>query len=122
MNIFKNFRKILFNFLMLTLIPKIGMSTENGLGVPTNWGIDLQNPVSVVAKDVYNMHFFVLIIITLITLFVLALLIWVCYRYSEKNNKNPSKAVHNTFVEILWTAIPVLILVVIAVPSFKLLY
>ena len=68
------------------------------------------------------MHFFVFIIITLITLFVLALLIWVCYRYSEKNNKTPSKTVHNTLVEILWTAIPVLILVVIAVPSFKLLY
>ena len=91
-------------------------------GVATNWGIDLQNPVSVVAKDVYDMHFFVLIIITLITLFVLALLIWVCFRYSEKNNQNPSKTVHNTFIEILWTAIPVLILVVIAVPSFKLLY
>ena len=95
---------------------------KQGLGVPTNWGIDLQNPISEVAKDVYDMHFFVLIIITLITLFVLALLIWVCYRYSEKNNKNPSKTVHNTLIEILWTAIPVLILVVIAIPSFKLLY
>ncbi|MDC3024452.1 cytochrome c oxidase subunit II [Alphaproteobacteria bacterium] len=122
MNIFKNFIKTLLNIIVLILIPAISVASEEGLGVPTNWGIDLQNPISVVAKDVYDMHFFVLIIITLITLFVLALLIWVCYRYSEKNNKNPSKTVHNTLVEILWTAIPVLILVVIAVPSFKLLY
>ena len=92
------------------------------IGAPKNWGIDLQSPSSTVAKDVYDMHFFVLIIITLITLFVLGLIIWVCYRYSEKKNKTPSKTVHNTLIEILWTAIPVLILVVIAIPSFKLLY
>ena len=122
MNIFLPFiNKI---FIIISLITYSGFShAENKVeGVATNWGIDLQNPVSVVAKDVYDMHFFVLIIITLITLFVLALLIWVCFRYSEKNNQNPSKTVHNTFIEILWTAIPVLILVVIAVPSFKLLY
>ena len=122
MNIFLPFiNKI---FIIISLITYSGFShAENRVeGVATNWGIDLQNPVSVVAKDVYDMHFFVLIIITLITLFVLALLIWVCFRYSEKNNQNPSKTVHNTFIEILWTAIPVLILVVIAVPSFKLLY
>ena len=122
MKIIKNI-KIHFLTLIFSLIyPVFIQANDEGLGVPTNWGIDLQNPISVVAKDVYDMHFFVLIIITLITLFVLALLIWVCYRYSEKNNKNPTKTVHNTFIEILWTAIPVLILVIIAVPSFKLLY
>ncbi len=115
--------KIHFLTLIFSLIyPVFVHANDEGSGVPTNWGIDLQNPTSEVAKDVYDMHFFVLIIITLITLFVLALLLWVCYRYSEKNNKNPSKTVHNTLIEILWTAIPVLILVVIAVPSFKLLY
>ncbi len=116
------FRKRLLLIATLILFSSSGFAEDSGFGVAKNWGIDLQNPISEVAKDVYDMHFFVLIIITLITLFVLALLIWVCYRYSEKNNKNPSKTVHNTFVEILWTAIPVLILVVIAVPSFKLLY
>jgi cytochrome c oxidase subunit 2 len=94
----------------------------SGMGVAKNWGIDLQTPNSEVATDVYNMHFFVLVIMALITLFVLALLLWVGYRYSEKKNKTPSKRVHNTFIEILWTAIPVLILVVISIPSFKLLY
>ncbi len=91
-------------------------------GVAKDYGIDLQNPVTEVAKDVYSMHAFVTIIMAIITLFVLGLLIWVCYKYSANKNKNPSKTVHNTLVEILWTAIPVLILVVIAVPSFKLLY
>ena len=92
------------------------------LGVAKDYGIDLQNPVTEVAKDVYSMHAFVTIIMAIITLFVLGLIIWVCYKYSASKNKNPSKTVHNTLVEILWTAIPVLILVVIAVPSFKLLY
>ena len=91
-------------------------------GIAKDYGIDLQNPVTEVAKDVYSMHAFVTIIMAIITLFVLGLLIWVCYKYSANKNKNPSKTVHNTLVEILWTAIPVLILVVIAVPSFKLLY
>ena len=82
--------KIHFLTLIFSIIyPVFIQANEEGLGVPTNWGIDLQNPISEVAKDVYDMHFFVLIIITLITLFVLALLLWVCYRYSEKNNKNP---------------------------------
>ena len=91
-------------------------------GVAKDYGIDLQNPVTEVAKDVYSMHAFVTIIMAIITLFVLGLIIWVCYKYSASRNKNPSKTVHNTLIEILWTAIPVLILVVIAVPSFKLLY
>ena len=92
------------------------------LGIAKDYGIDLQSPVTEVAQDVYSMHAFVTIIMAIITLFVLGLLIWVCFKYSAKKNKNPSTTVHNTFVEILWTAIPVLILVVIAVPSFKLLY
>jgi cytochrome c oxidase subunit 2 len=122
MRIISDFKIYLLTTMLTLLFPILSNANESGLGVATNWGIDLQNPISVVAKDVYDMHFFVFIVMTLITLFVLALLIWVCYRYSEKNNKTPSKTVHNTLVEILWTAIPVLILVVIAVPSFKLLY
>ncbi|RPH06425.1 MAG: cytochrome c oxidase subunit II [Alphaproteobacteria bacterium TMED93] len=122
MRIISDFKIYLLTTILTFLFPVLSNANEDGLGVATNWGIDLQNPISEVAKDVYDMHFFVFIVMTLITLFVLGLLIWVCYRYSEKNNKNPSKTVHNTLVEILWTAIPVLILVVIAVPSFKLLY
>ena len=122
MKIIKSINKYIFMIVSFFLLAFTGKADDTSLGVPSDWGIDLQNPITEVAKDVYNMHFFVLIIITLITLFVLALLVWVCFRYSEKNNKNPSKTVHNTLIEILWTAIPVLILVVISIPSFKLLY
>jgi cytochrome c oxidase subunit 2 len=117
-------KTILFTLISLACIAlnAISMANDEGMGIAKNWGIDLQIPNSEVATDVYNMHFFVLIIMALITLFVLALLLWVGYRYSEKNNKTPSKRVHNTFIEILWTAVPVLILVIISIPSFKLLY
>ena len=58
---------------------------------------------------------------TAITLFVLFLLFYVSWRFSERN-PNPSSTTHNTVIEVLWTAIPVVILVVMAIPSFKLLY
>jgi cytochrome c oxidase subunit 2 len=61
-------------------------------------------------------------IIVAISVFVLALLIWVMMKYREKANPTPSKVTHNTMIEVLWTVIPILILVVIAVPSFRILY
>ena len=111
--------------IFLSTCPIVLLQNLNAIepqGVAKDYGIDLQSPVTEVAKDVYSMHAFVTIIMAIITLFVLGLIIWVCYKYSASKNKNPSKTVHNTVVEILWTAIPVLILVIIAVPSFKLLY
>ena len=125
-HILNNIKKVsslalLFISLYPTLFVQKLIASEP-LGIAKDYGIDLQSPVTEVAQDVYSMHAFVTIIMAIITLFVLGLLIWVCFKYSAKKNKNPSTTVHNTFVEILWTAIPVLILVVIAVPSFKLLY
>lgn len=61
-------------------------------------------------------------IIVVISIFVLGLLVYVMWRYSEKRNPTPSKTTHNTVLEVIWTVVPVIILVVIAVPSFKLLY
>ncbi len=61
-------------------------------------------------------------IITAIVIFVLCLLIWVCIRYNHKANPVPSKTTHNVLLEVVWTVIPVIILIVIAVPSFKLLF
>ena len=125
-NMLNKIKRALPLFLMfISTYPILLLQNLNAIeaqGVAKDYGIDLQNPVTEVAKDVYSMHAFVTIIMAIITLFVLGLLIWVCYKYSANKNKNPSKTVHNTLIEILWTAIPVLILVVIAVPSFKLLY
>lgn len=68
------------------------------------------------------LHNILLVIITLITLFVLALLVYVCVRFRASRNPVPSRTSHNTWLEVAWTGLPVLILVVIAIPSFKLLY
>jgi cytochrome c oxidase subunit II len=73
-------------------------------------------------EQVTSFHNLLLIIITLISIFVLLLLVWVMVKFNERANPNPSRTTHNTTIEVLWTVIPVVILVVIAIPSFKLLY
>lgn len=89
---------------------------------PKPWQTGFQDAATPLMEQITDFHFLLLIIITVITLFVLALLVWVVVKYNEKANPNPSRTTHNAKVEVLWTVIPVLILVVIAVPSFKLLY
>ena len=89
---------------------------------PTPWEIGMQPGFSPVKREIIALHDFVLVIITLITIFVAGLLGWVLYRYSAKRNPVPSRNSHNTLVEVLWTVLPVLILVIIAIPSFRLVY
>ena len=90
--------------------------------VPTPWQMWSQPAASPVAEQIESLHILVMVIITVITIFVAGLLAWVCYRYSEKKNPTPSQTSHNTLLEVAWTVIPVLILVVIAIPSFRLVY
>ena len=90
--------------------------------VPKPWQMDLQEPAGIIAEMATDLHNFLLIVITLISLFVLGLLVYVCIRFKKSKNPNPSKTSHNTIIEVLWTVVPVVILVVIAIPSFKLLY
>jgi cytochrome c oxidase subunit 2 len=90
---------------------------------PKLWGMGLQPAASPVMEDIHWFHDSLLMpIITIITLFVTALLLYVMVRFRRNNNPTPSNFTHNTSVEVLWTVIPVIILVVIAIPSFKLLY
>ena len=89
---------------------------------PKPWQMDLQEPAGIIATKATDLHNFLLVVITLISVFVLGLLVYVCIKFREKPNVKPSKTSHNTLIEIIWTVVPVLILVVIAVPSFKLLY
>jgi cytochrome c oxidase subunit 2 len=84
--------------------------------------MDLQEPAGIIATKATDLHNFLLVVITLISVFVLGLLVYVCIKFREKPNVQPSKTSHNTIIEIIWTVVPVLILVVIAIPSFKLLY
>ena len=89
---------------------------------PREWQLNLQTPASPVAERLYEFHSFLLVVITLISLFVLALLLICVFRFNEKTNPVPSKTTHNTLLEVIWTGIPVIILVIIAVPSYRLLY
>ena len=91
-------------------------------GGPRNWQLGLRPAASPTMEKIIDFHNLLLIIITLISVFVLVLLLYVMFRFSEKRNPTPSKTTHNTTIEVLWTVIPVVILVLIAIPSFKLLY
>ena len=92
------------------------------MAAPVDGGIDFQHPVTAVAREIHEFHLEILIIITIVTVFVMALLLWVIVRFNKRANPTPKKFSHNTLVEILWTVIPVIILVVIAYRSFPLLY
>src|ERR1700758_2867480 len=92
------------------------------LGQPAEWEWKLQESGSVVMDNIHWFHNVLLVIITVIVLFVLALLITVMVKFNARSNPTPSRTTHNTLIEVAWTLIPVLILVSIAVPSFRLLF
>jgi cytochrome c oxidase subunit 2 len=89
---------------------------------PEDWGIYLQDAASPAAERIHEFHYMMMYIITGIVLFVLALLLYVVFRFRARPGVKPSMVTHNVMLEVLWTVIPVVILIVIAIPSFKLLY
>ena len=93
-----------------------------GEGQPSPWQMTFQNAATPIMEQITSFHRFVNIIIICIALFVLGLLIYVMVRFNEKRNPQSSRTTHNTVLEIAWTVIPVLILVSIAIPSFRLLF
>ena len=107
-----------FIALVFTLI------TQNAYakGQATDWQLSFQEAASPLMSELVGLHDFIFWIITFITIFVFVLLAYVCVKFSAKNNKKPSTTTHNSLIEVAWTVIPVIILVVISVPSFKLLY
>ena len=98
------------------------IETSAHAAAPQPWQLNLQPPAGSIAEMATDLHNLLLVVITAISLFVLALLIYVGVRFRASRNPTASKTSHNTIIEILWTVIPVLILVGIAVPSFRLLY
>jgi cytochrome c oxidase subunit II len=91
-------------------------------GQPSPWQMGMQGAATPIAEQEHAFHFFLLVFITVIVLFVLGLLLWIMVRYNERANPTPSRTTHNTLLEVAWTIVPVLILVAIAIPSFRLLY
>jgi len=92
------------------------------LGQPAPWEYKLQEAATPVMENITWFHNFLLVLITLITLFVLGLLVAVVIKFNARSNPIPSRTTHHTLIEVAWTLIPVLILVGIAVPSFRLLF
>ena len=104
------------------VISSLVLPAGNALAVPQPWQMSFQPAASPVMQDIEDFHRFVLYIIIAICALVFGLLLWIVVRYNQRSNPVPGKVTHNTLLEVLWTIVPVIILVVIAIPSFKLLY
>ncbi len=107
---------------LMALSGNAASAAEDVAGKPIPDGTGFQRGVTEVARDIQWLDDFLLVIITVISLFVMALLLIVIVRYNRKANPNPASFTHNVGLEIAWTAIPVVILVVIAIPSLRLLF
>jgi cytochrome c oxidase subunit 2 len=99
-----------------------GGASFAGMGQPSPWQLGLQQAASPVMEDIVWFHDFLLWLIGAIALFVAILLVYVSVRFNARSNPVPSRTTHNTLIEVIWTVVPVLILVSIAVPSFRLLF
>ncbi len=92
------------------------------LAVPENWKLDFQPAASPVMEQIEDFHRLLLYITVAICVFVLLLLMWILVRYNQRANPTPSEVHHSPVLEVVWTVVPVFILVLIAIPSFRLLY
>lgn len=98
-----------------------GFAQENQPGLPHPWQMGMQETVTGLGREMFAFHDGLLLLVTFVCIFVAALLIIVIFRFGEKRNPVPSRTTHHTGLEIAWTIIPVLILVAVAIPSFRLL-
>jgi cytochrome c oxidase subunit 2 len=114
-------RLIAFMVTGVTVIATGGVAWA-GLGQPSPWELGFQQSATPVMDDVVWFHDFLLWVIAAIALFVLVLLVIVMLRFNARANPVPSRTTHNTAIEVIWTVVPVLILVAVAVPSFRLLF
>lgn len=108
--------------LMFGAVGVVGEAAAETVGIAHDWQLGMQPASSPVAERIHTMHNLLNVIIIAITLLVLGILAYVIVRFNAKRNPHPSKTAHNTLIEVIWTAVPVAILVVIAIPSIKLLY
>ena len=97
------------------------MAPTDGKGMPVDGRINVQDQFSPIGEQAMGFHNALVWVMAIISIFVLALLVWVIVRYNRRANPNPSKTTHNTAIEVVWTVLPVLILLGIAYPSIRLL-
>jgi cytochrome c oxidase subunit 2 len=117
MQVFQRFIAFAAGFLGLAFGAGAALAAQ-----PQPWELNLQPAATPIMEQITNFHTILLVIITVITLFVLALLLVVIVKFNAKANPVPSKTTHNTLLEVAWTVLPVLILTLIAIPSFRLLF
>lgn len=117
--VFKRLMNMVTTVAAFASVSTAALAAEPGF---SDWQLGFQASTSDVMDDITWFNNFTLLIITVITLFVLGLLIVCMVKFSAKNNPVPSRTSHNTMIEIVWTVVPILILVVIAIPSFRLLF
>jgi cytochrome c oxidase subunit II len=109
---------------LLAMPPSFAQNATGGgvVGAPKPWEMGMQQAYGPLKEREVALHNLVLVIITLITLLVAGLLVWVMVRHNAKRNPVPSQTTHNTVIEVIWTLAPVLVLLIIAIPSFRLVY
>jgi cytochrome c oxidase subunit 2 len=112
---------------VVTSVTVLGLGLGLGValaatGQPEPWQLGFQKGATPVMDDIIWFHDFLLWLISAITIFVLVLLVIVVVKFNARSNPVPSRTTHNTTIEVIWTVVPVLILVAIAVPSFRLLF
>jgi cytochrome c oxidase subunit II len=99
-----------------------GGAASAATGAPTPKGVEFQTPATAIMREIVAFDNLLLLLITAISVFVLLLLLWVVVRYNRRANPTPQKFTHNLFIELVWTIVPVLILVFVAARSFPLLF
>ena len=107
---------------LVLMILGAGAAESGTPGQPSPWEMNFQPAATPVMEFIETFHFWLLVVITLIVAFVTILLVYIMIRFNAKSNPKPSRVTHNTVLEVIWTVIPVFILVGIAIPSFRLLY
>lgn len=110
-------RLVGLSFISLGLFSGTALASQ-----PKPWQLGFQDAATNNMTQITTFNDFLLILMTAITLVVLGLMVFVMLRFNAKANPEPSKTTHNTLVEVVWTVVPILILVIIAIPSFRLLY
>lgn len=112
-------KKLIYKFFVFFMV----LSSTSSSFASVNWQMGFNESVTTVMNDIVHLHDRILLpIIVAISVFVLFLLLYSIFKFRASKNPIPSKTSHNTFIEVMWTVIPCLILIVIAIPSFRLLY
>ncbi|HZS64795.1 MAG TPA: cytochrome c oxidase subunit II [Xanthobacteraceae bacterium] len=116
------FKRLIALMVMSVALAGLSPAAMAAYGVPEPWQLGFQDAASPIMAHIVSFHDFLLYLISAITLFVLGLLLVIVIRFNARSNPVPSRTTHNTLLEVIWTVVPVLILVLIAIPSFRLLF